>query len=162
MRAQVRRIRYVKTQNLNTGTQRIARKSNAPASLSKNADTRVGYPSNYSDYGLGNLNKSIRLPMAGVFRGTWGLLLVAIGLGRLSRLRSLTGEGGIVNTVMVGEVLQVRCVPGFLKEILGKMLTAAVWNNTADTQKNPWLRIPTEPATILLTSGRFWRGCGPV
>src|SRR5579883_798032 len=37
------------------------------------------------------LNRSMRLPMAGLFLGTYGLFLSARGFGRLSRLRSVRG-----------------------------------------------------------------------
>ena len=37
------------------------------------------------------LNRSNKSPMAGVFNGTYGLLLLATGLGKLSRLRVVTG-----------------------------------------------------------------------
>ena len=37
------------------------------------------------------LNRSIRSAMAGLFSGTYGLLLLVMGLGKLSRLRLETG-----------------------------------------------------------------------
>ena len=40
---------------------------------------------------LSKLNKSIKLPMAGLFRGTYGLSLLVMGFGKLSRLRLVTG-----------------------------------------------------------------------
>src|SRR5579872_2808791 len=41
--------------------------------------------------GVPNVNMSIKSPMAGLFTGTYGLLAVATGLGKLSRLRLVTG-----------------------------------------------------------------------
>jgi hypothetical protein len=58
MRALMRRIRYVKTQNLNTGTQRSARriksrKIKSPTLISARTQTlEWGTHSNYFDYGL--------------------------------------------------------------------------------------------------------------
>lgn len=37
------------------------------------------------------LNKSVRSPRAGLFDGAYGLVTLGIGLGRLSRLRSVIG-----------------------------------------------------------------------
>ncbi len=42
-------------------------------------------------YFFPKLNRSIKLPMAGLFSGTYGFSFVATGLGKLSRLRSVTG-----------------------------------------------------------------------
>src|SRR4030081_1398605 len=36
-------------------------------------------------------NRSIRLPIAGLFNGTYGLLWLVTGLGKLSRLRAVRG-----------------------------------------------------------------------
>src|SRR5438105_15914887 len=37
------------------------------------------------------LNRSLRSPIAGLFNGTYGLLLLVMGLGKLSRLRAVSG-----------------------------------------------------------------------
>src|ERR1700704_5280634 len=37
------------------------------------------------------LNRSVRSPIAGLFNGTYGLLWLVTGLGKLSRLRAVSG-----------------------------------------------------------------------
>jgi hypothetical protein len=81
MRVLMRRIRYVKTQNLNTGTQRSARKIKSPTLISRTTQTLEWGTHRTISTAAQNLNNAMRWPMAGVFRGRSGLLLVATGLG---------------------------------------------------------------------------------
>src|ERR1700756_1418951 len=74
--------------SLNTEGAMASGEVTSPTLSSKDRRTRVG---TRLVYFFPKLNKSIKLLMAGPFRGTYGFSLVATGLGRLSRLRSVTG-----------------------------------------------------------------------
>src|ERR1700682_2151518 len=50
----------------------------------------AGY-TNYLYSWAPKLNRSLRSPIAGLFNGTYGLLLLVMGLGKLSRLRAVRG-----------------------------------------------------------------------
>ena len=84
MRALERRIRHGKNAKPEHRDSEERQEDQKPhPNLCKNADTRVGHPFELFRLRPQNLNKSIRLPMAGAFRGTEGWLLGGDRVGQI-------------------------------------------------------------------------------